>query len=482
MTSLGIADMLDARVPRASGPVGASRQVTPGAAAFADVIQEAARIPADGTESTGTSTDDGPADPTTSPSLPTAPVSPAIIPSPEPTAPTSASDDVSGVVNGIGGAVPDDPAVRTPAPGEEEPTVPSEEGVTATADATDLPAPLASAPGTAASATAVEAARAQPPLPDAARNRLPAPGAAGPLGAAASSSPLESPLTAASAAGASAPTGEPLPSPVSRLSVASGPTAGVADPAGAPGRSSPVSEQKTLDVATAMPDVSPDGATSPAGTGAGAASAPTSPPVPAAAASTGEALAPTPVVASTPPAPVPAAAAPVAASAARPVLLPQLTTPVVSLAQAPDGDHSLTLTVSPENLGPVTVRAHISGGAIHIELHAPNDLGREALRAILVDLRRDLAAAAPHASLLLSTSDDAPGSSNPQNPANGNGSQNGGSANGAAGAGSGQPGTGTSAGRDANGARLAQDTAPLTPDPTAPASLASPHGGIEVFA
>ncbi len=116
--------------------------------------------------------------------------------------------------------------------------------------------------------------------------------------------------------------------------------------------------------------------------------------------------------------------------APRPALLPQITAPVISLAQAPDGDHSLTLTVSPENLGPVTVRAHISGGAIHIELHAPNDLGREALRAILVDLRRDLAAAAPQASLLLSTSDDGPASSNPQHSApnsagGGTGSSNG---------------------------------------------------------
>lgn len=187
-------------------------------------------------------------------------------------------------------------------------------------------------------------------------------------------------------------------------------------------------------------------------------------------------------------------AAPVAVPTARPALLPQIAAPVVSLAQAPDGDHSLTLTVSPENLGPVTVRAHISGGAIHIELHAPNDLGREALRAILIDLRRDLAAAAPHASLLLSGADDGPASSNPQHSAPGNGTgsgnnagpgSNGGSGNGAAGTHGGQPGTGT--GRGANALPTTPDgalpTDPSSPaDPASPPSLIAPHGGIDVFA
>ncbi|MGG1909129.1 hypothetical protein AB1285_18715 [Microbacterium sp. NRRL B-14842] len=71
--------------------------------------------------------------------------------------------------------------------------------------------------------------------------------------------------------------------------------------------------------------------------------------------------------------------------------------PWCPLAQAPDGDHRITLTVSPENLGPVTVRALIAGSTIRIELHAPGELGRDALRAILGDLRRDLAIAAPQA-------------------------------------------------------------------------------------
>ncbi|OCG76567.1 NlpC/P60 family protein [Microbacterium sediminis] len=100
-----------------------------------------------------------------------------------------------------------------------------------------------------------------------------------------------------------------------------------------------------------------------------------------------------------------AASAPAAATAPRPALAPQLSPPLVSLAQAGDGDHQLTLTVSPDDLGPVTVRAHISGDVMRIELLAPSDAGRDAIRHILGDLRRDLAAAAPHASLTLASGD-----------------------------------------------------------------------------
>jgi flagellar hook-length control protein FliK len=148
----------------------------------------------------------------------------------------------------------------------------------------------------------------------------------------------------------------------------------------------------------------------------------------------------------------------------------------VSLAQAADGDHSLTLTVSPESLGPVTVRAHISGGTIHIELHAPNDLGREALRAVLADLRRDLAAAAPHASLVLSASDDGPGSTNPQGSPNSGGAAGGNAAS----AGGGQARGDAPA--DRNDAPPTPVLVPLAPDDAPPVPLDSPLGGIDVFA
>src|SRR5690606_14552538 len=79
--------------------------------------------------------------------------------------------------------------------------------------------------------------------------------------------------------------------------------------------------------------------------------------------------------------------------------------PVIALARSPQGQHSITLTVSPENLGPVTVRAHIVGSSIRLELHSPSDAGRDALRVILADLRRDLSVAAPGASVDVSARD-----------------------------------------------------------------------------
>jgi flagellar hook-length control protein FliK len=117
------------------------------------------------------------------------------------------------------------------------------------------------------------------------------------------------------------------------------------------------------------------------------------------------------------------AATPAAAPApARPPLAPQLAAPVLSLVQAADGDHRITVTVSPEDLGPVTVRAHISGDGLRIELAAPSEAGRDAIRHILADLRRDLAAVAPHATLTLAAGDAGPdsqpgGQPNGQSPA-----------------------------------------------------------------
>lgn len=108
-----------------------------------------------------------------------------------------------------------------------------------------------------------------------------------------------------------------------------------------------------------------------------------------------------------------AAEAPSASGSARPALLPQLSGPVIALARSPQGQHSITLTISPENLGPVTVRAHIIGSSIRLELHSPSDAGRDALRVILADLRRDLSVAAPGASVDVSTRDSG-ASSDPQ--------------------------------------------------------------------
>ncbi|GAA3863573.1 hypothetical protein GCM10022381_04440 [Leifsonia kafniensis] len=68
-----------------------------------------------------------------------------------------------------------------------------------------------------------------------------------------------------------------------------------------------------------------------------------------------------------------------------------------------DGEHTLTITVTPDNLGPVTVRAHVAGEHVRIELFAPNGEGRDALKQILTDLRRDLASQGLGAQLDLSS-------------------------------------------------------------------------------
>jgi flagellar hook-length control protein FliK len=77
--------------------------------------------------------------------------------------------------------------------------------------------------------------------------------------------------------------------------------------------------------------------------------------------------------------------------------------PVFALVAAGDGNHTITISVTPDNLGPVTVRAHISGENMRIELFSPSDNGREALRQLLPDLRRDLSASGTNANLDLSS-------------------------------------------------------------------------------
>lgn len=121
------------------------------------------------------------------------------------------------------------------------------------------------------------------------------------------------------------------------------------------------------------------------------------------------------VVAQPAPVPLPATAptATGAPAATEPPVAPaplahQLRAGLASLRSAPAGDHTLTLSVAPEHLGPVTVRAHIGADGVRIELFAP-DLGREALRAILPDLRRDLAVGGLQGATLDVATQDLPG-------------------------------------------------------------------------
>lgn len=81
----------------------------------------------------------------------------------------------------------------------------------------------------------------------------------------------------------------------------------------------------------------------------------------------------------------------------------QLAKPLFTLATAGVGEHTLTVQVNPEKLGPVTVQAHIGNGGIRIEMFAASADGRDALRAGLPELKRDLADAGISASLDLSS-------------------------------------------------------------------------------
>ncbi|MCU1507305.1 MAG: hypothetical protein JWP05_2274 [Microbacteriaceae bacterium] len=130
----------------------------------------------------------------------------------------------------------------------------------------------------------------------------------------------------------------------------------------------------------------------------------------------------------TPAAPV-GSAAPLAASSASaptavaappaPAFSEQIARPIFALASAGNGEHTVTVSVTPDNLGPVIVRAQVSPNGIRVELFAPNDAGREALRSILPELRRDLAGSGLNSNLNLS-SDGRP-SGNGAGTATGNG-------------------------------------------------------------
>lgn len=115
---------------------------------------------------------------------------------------------------------------------------------------------------------------------------------------------------------------------------------------------------------------------------------------------------PAPVQAASPLPQVPSGATPGAATPgpqADPAkLLPQVSGPLFSLAAGEPGRHVMTLRLSPEDLGPLTVRAHIDGAGVRIELFAPGEAGREAVRSILPELRRGLGESGFGASLDLS--------------------------------------------------------------------------------
>jgi len=100
-------------------------------------------------------------------------------------------------------------------------------------------------------------------------------------------------------------------------------------------------------------------------------------------------------------APVSPVVSPQPAAQAAP-LQQQLARPMIRLASAENGAHTLVVRVAPDDLGPVTIQAHISDAGVKIELFAPNDAGREAIKQILPELRRDLTSTAANGSVSVS--------------------------------------------------------------------------------
>jgi flagellar hook-length control protein FliK len=91
----------------------------------------------------------------------------------------------------------------------------------------------------------------------------------------------------------------------------------------------------------------------------------------------------------TAPTTAPTSAQPTAAAPTPAPLAQQLARPVFALAQAGPGEHVVTVQVVPDTLGPVTVRAHVTAQGMHVELFAASDAGRDAVRQVLPDLRRE---------------------------------------------------------------------------------------------
>ncbi|WP_395640956.1 flagellar hook-length control protein FliK, partial [Pseudolysinimonas sp.] len=98
--------------------------------------------------------------------------------------------------------------------------------------------------------------------------------------------------------------------------------------------------------------------------------------------------------------PAPAEAA-VTAPASAPALVEQMRAPVAAIRALPEGTHVVTVHVTPDELGPVTVRAVVTDGALDVQLTVSTDAARDALRAILPDLRRDLSSGGAPAQLQL---------------------------------------------------------------------------------
>ncbi|MBP2374065.1 flagellar hook-length control protein FliK [Paeniglutamicibacter psychrophenolicus] len=106
-----------------------------------------------------------------------------------------------------------------------------------------------------------------------------------------------------------------------------------------------------------------------------------------------------------------------------PPLHRQLLGPIATLAAGPNGERTLSVNIAPEALGPITVKAHLGSEGIRMDLSAPTEAGREALRAMLPELRRELAASGGGNITLNTTADGSSSGGSPRGEAFGSGGE-----------------------------------------------------------
>ena len=208
-------------------------------------------------------------------------------------------------------------------------------------------------------------------------------------------------------AGGDGPVPAAVPAPAAADVPVPAPTSGDADVSAVVGDPAPLTPLAT---GTAGGSTDRSGPGSGDGPGfPGPATATTADPEPAGDVTTGVpgAAVPTPAVPTTPAAAGPAAGreAPVAAQ-----LAPQLAV----LRSAPDGSQSMTLVLTPDSLGEVTVQVTITDGTLDVMLRGGSEHGRHALADALPELRRDLESAGLSFSRL-AVDPDAPGDGGPGN-------------------------------------------------------------------
>lgn len=171
------------------------------------------------------------------------------------------------------------------------------------------------------------------------------------------------------------------------------PAAEVPSPAAAPTAGTGSTSPGVEPVAGASAQPATDAAAAAAAAAAGApqpAAAPKSAPHPAAVQADTNALAAAVATAAAPQAASPVAAPHAAPAHVAPAVSVQLVAAVGPLKLSADGVQTLTMMLHPADLGSVQVRAELRDGVVSLQLIGSTDIGREALRAALPDLRRDL--------------------------------------------------------------------------------------------